>query len=236
VPFRSTRASAVPHPHPHHHIPLLGVRHVSRRTLGIATVALSMMLLVVNAPPAAATTIPEVEPVVEGQELNITQASVMSPLAAPVTEDRDEYDMITYTPVQYPLNPATKITSGFGHRSSPCAGCSTNHSGIDWTPGVGTPIEAIADGVVVSMPMGDWGSYVVIQHVIDGQTVYSGYAHMIRGSNVPVGTKVTRGQVIGLVGNTGRTSGPHLHFSIIVGNRQFVDPEAWLATHVTEPW
>ena len=86
------------------------------------------------------------------------------------------------------------------------------------------------------MPMSDWGVYVVIQHVIDGQTVYSGYAHLLRGSNVAIGTTVARGDVIGRVGNTGPTSGAHLHFSIIVGDRQFVDPQAWLAKHVTEAW
>lgn len=234
MPFRSTPAPAVPHAH--HHLNLRGFRAVSRRTLAVGTVALSMMLVVVNDLPAAATTIPEVEPVVEGQELTITEATVMSPLSAPVTQQRDDYDLITYTPVQYPLNPGTTVTAGFGHRSAPCAGCSTNHSGVDWTPGYGTPIEAIADGVVVAMPMSDWGVYVVIQHQIDGQTVYSGYAHMIRGSNAAIGTTVHRGDVIGRVGNTGPTSGTHLHFSIIVGNRQFVDPQAWLAKHVTEAW
>lgn len=233
MPFRSTRASAVPASH--HHLTLRGFRAVSRRTLAIGTVALSMMLVVVNDLPAAATTLPEVEPVVEGQELNITEATIMSPLSAPVTQDRDAYGVITYTPVQYPLNPATTVTAGFGHRKAPCAGCSTNHSGVDWTPGYGTPIEAIADGVVVSKPMTDWGVYVVIQHQIDGQTVYSGYAHMVRGSNVPIGTVVHRGDVIGLVGNTGPTSGSHLHFSVIVGDT-FVDPQAWMAKHVTEAW
>lgn len=209
---------------------------MSRRTLAVSTVALSMLLVVVNDLPAAATTVPVVEAEVEGQEVSVAPVSVLSPLADPVTQDRDGYALISYSPVQYPLNPGTTVTAGFGHRSAPCAGCSTNHSGVDWTPGLGTPVEAIADGVVVSMPMSDWGVYVVIQHVIDGQTVYSGYAHLQRGSNVAIGTVVTRGDVIGRVGNTGPTSGTHLHFSIIVGDRQFVDPQTWLATHVTEAW
>lgn len=234
MPFRSRSASSGAQPHPS--IALNGFRAVSRRTLAIGTVALSMLLVVVHDLPAAATTLPVVEPEVEGQELNITEATVLSPLADPVTQDRDDYALISYTPVQYPLHPGTTMTADFGHRSAPCRGCSTNHSGVDWTPGLGTPVEAIADGVVVSMPMSDWGVYVVLQHVVDGQTVYSGYAHLLRGSNVAIGSTVSRGDVIGRVGNTGRTSGAHLHFSIIVGNRQFVDPEAWLATHVTEAW
>ena len=234
MPFRTTPASSGAQPH--HHVTLRGFRAVSRRTLAIGTVALSMLLVVVHDLPAAATIVPIVDREVEGQQLNLTEATVLSPLADPITQERDGYALISYTPVQYPLNPGTSVSAGFGHRSSPCPGCSTNHSGVDWTPGLGTPVEAIADGVVVSMPMSGWGVYVVIQHVIDGQTVYSGYAHLLRGSNLAIGTPVARGDVIGLVGNTGPTSGTHLHFSVIVGDRQFVDPQAWLAKHVTEAW
>ena len=83
--------------------------------------------------------------------------------------------------------------------------------------------------------MSGWGSYVIIQHVVDGQTVYSGYAHMITGSNVPVGTVVKRGDVIGLVGDTGESSGAHLHLSIIVGDT-FVDPLPWMRPHLPQSW
>ncbi|AYF98669.1 M23 family metallopeptidase [Protaetiibacter intestinalis] len=224
------------HASAHLHAPLRGFLAVSRRTLAIGTLALIMALVVVHDLPASATTVaaPEVE--LEGQELNITMASVTSKLSAPVTEERDGYDVITYSMVQWPVDPSSTVTAGFGHRSAPCVGCSTNHSGVDWTPGYGTPVHAIADGVVVARSMSDWGSYVVMQHDIDGQTVYSGYAHLVSGSNVPVGTVVSRGDVIGLIGNTGPTSGTHLHFSIIVDENTFVDPLAWLRTHVTEAW
>jgi len=63
----------------------------------------------------------------------------------------------------------------------------------------------------------------------------SGYAHMIAGSTIPVGTVVKRGDVIGRVGNTGESSGNHLHFSIIRGDT-FIEPLSWLRAHVTEPF
>lgn len=193
------------------------------------------MLIVVNDLPAAATTMPVAEPIIEAQSLYISPDVVASSVSAPVIEEIAEYDIVTFTPVQWPVDPATTVTSTFGGRSAPCAGCSTQHSGVDWTPGYGAPVHAIADGVVVSRPMGDWGSYVVIEHDVDGQTVLSGYAHLVSGTNLPVGTEVSRGDVIGLSGNTGRTSGAHLHFSILV-NDQFVNPQTWLKMHVTEAW
>ncbi|WP_187264988.1 M23 family metallopeptidase [Homoserinibacter sp. GY 40078] len=231
MPHSSSPASA----HAHSHVRLHGFRAVSRRSLAISTLTLSTLLVVVHDLPASATTLPEPEVEIAGQELVLTRATVESKLSAPVTEDRDEFELISYTPVQWPIDPSSTMTAGFGYRTAPCAGCSTNHSGVDWTPGYGTPVEAIADGVVVARPMSDWGTYVVIEHEIDGQTVLSGYAHLVAGSALAVGTRVSRGDVIGLVGNTGPTSGTHLHFSILVGDT-FVDPIAWMTTNVTEAW
>lgn len=217
-----------------HHAPLGIFLGMSRRGLAIGTVLLSMALVVIHDLPAAASTLPATEPVVEGQQLLITDATLAaSELSAPLDTARDDFALSYYTPIQWPVDPASPISSYFGHRASPCAGCSTEHSGIDLTPGYGTQVHAIADGVVVSRPMSGWGSYVVIAHEVDGQTVYSGYAHMITGSTVPVGTVVKRGDVIGRVGNTGESSGAHLHLSIIVGDT-FVDPLSWMRTHVTE--
>lgn len=195
-----------------------------------------MAFLVVNNLPASATTLAQPVVVVAGQELTLSAAQLAeAELSVPQTMARDEFDLSYFTPVQWPIDPNTPISSYFGGRSAPCAGCSTNHSGIDFTPGYGDPIQAIADGVVVSRPMEGWGTYVVIQHEIDGQTVYSGYAHMISGSNVPVGTVVKRGDVIGRVGSTGDSTGAHLHLSIIEGST-FVEPLAWMRRYVTEPW
>jgi len=209
---------------------------MSRRRLAIGTVLLSMSLVVINDLPAAASTLPEEEPVAAGQELSITDATLAaSTRVLPLETARDAFALSYYTPIQWPVNPGSPISSYFGHRAAPCGGCSSEHSGIDFTPGYGTQVHAIADGVVVSRPMSGWGSYVVVQHEVDGQTVYSGYAHMISGSTVPVGTVVKRGDVIGRVGNTGESTGAHLHFSIIRGDT-FVDPLSWLRANVTEPF
>ena len=209
---------------------------MSRRRLAVGTVLLSMALVVVNDLPAAASTLPKAEPVVEGQELVLSQATLSaSELSEPLDTTRDAFALSYFTPIQWPVAPSSPISSYFGHRFAPCFGCSTEHSGVDFTPGYGTPVHAIADGVVVARPMSGWGSYVIIQHQVDGQAVYSGYAHLVSGSNAPVGTVVRRGDVIGRVGNTGESTGAHLHFSIIVGDT-FVDPLSWMRTHVTEGW
>jgi murein DD-endopeptidase MepM/ murein hydrolase activator NlpD len=219
------------------HAPLGVFLDMSRRRLAIGTVLLSMALIVINDLPAVASTLPEPVPVAGvGQELTITDATLAASTSTlPLETSRDAFALSYYTPIQYPVNPGSPISSYFGHRASPCPGCSTQHSGVDFTPGYGTPVHAIADGVAVSRPMSGWGSYVVLQHQVDGQIVFSGYAHMISGSTVPVGTVVKRGDVIGRVGNTGESSGTHLHFSIIRGDT-FIEPLSWLRAHVTEPF
>ena len=91
------------------------------------------------------------------------------------------------------------------------------HMGIDIFPGEGTEILAATDGVVTKVEYGT-DSYGYMVKIYDGYQYSTLYAHMIAGSfeqyGISVGTKVTQGQVIGLVGNTGRSTGPHLHFEI----------------------
>ncbi len=218
------------------HIPLGVFRGMSRRRLAFGTLLLSMFLVVIHDLPASASTLPVAEPVVAGQELAITDATLAaSTRALPLETTRDAFALSYYTPIQWPVSPGSPISSYFGHRAAPCGGCSTEHSGVDFTPGRGTPVHAIADGIAVSRPMSGWGSYVVLQHEVDGEIVLSGYAHMITGTTVPVGTVVKRGDVIGRVGSTGESSGAHLHFSIIRGDR-FVEPLSWMRAHVTEPF
>lgn len=140
-------------------------------------------------------------------------------------------------PVRWPFPYPVTISSGFGDRAAPCYGCSTVHSGIDFTPGAGAAIFAIADGVVYEHGEGgtSWGNYVVIQHVIDGQTVYSGYAHMQSASSpMVVGEEVKVGDFVGLVGSTGQATGAHLHFSIsLEESARYVDPYTYLKTHAS---
>lgn len=140
-------------------------------------------------------------------------------------------------PIRWPFPYPVPISSGFGDRAAPCRGCSTSHSGIDFNPGAGAAIFAIADGVVYEASDGysSWGNYVIIQHEIDGQTVYSGYAHMQRAS-VPlaVGDEVKVGDFVGLVGATGQATGVHLHFTISIGEpMHYVDPYTYLSTYAS---
>jgi len=168
-----------------------------------------------------------------------TQSYVVSSRVATVSSDaalgplRDDFGISHFSLVQWPVPESTPISSFFGYRQ--CPGCSTMHSGIDFTPGSGAPIEAIADGVVVSTSGGggSWGVNVVVQHDIDGVPYRSSYAHMQTGSaTVGVGATVTRGQVLGLVGSTGQSTGAHLHFTIQDASETFIDPLPWLHAHV----
>lgn len=140
-------------------------------------------------------------------------------------------------PIRWPFPYAVPISSGFGDRAAPCRGCSTSHSGVDFNPGYGAAIFAIADGVVVDVSGGgtSWGTYVIIEHQIDGQTVFSGYAHMVSGSTpLVVGQEIRVGDFVGLVGASGQATGAHLHFTIAIGERMhYVDPYTYLKTYAS---
>ncbi|MCT9002944.1 M23 family metallopeptidase [Microbacterium memoriense] len=125
------------------------------------------------------------------------------------------------------VRPLTSFNS-FG---TPYAG----HKGTDYMADRGTPIYAIADGVVVESAESSsgWGVYVKIAHNINGTTVTSLYAHMSYGTRrVTVGQSVTAGQLIGQVGDTGRAFGTHLHLEIYVSG-SWVNPESWLQANVS---
>lgn len=126
--------------------------------------------------------------------------------------------------IQWPFSVGVGISSYYGMRWGRL------HAGIDFVPGNGAPIQAIADGTVrvATESGGAYGVNVYIDHVIDGQLVTSHYAHMQYGSlRVSPGQQVKVGDIIGLTGNTGRSYGAHLHFEIIVGGST-IDPLPWL--------
>lgn len=136
--------------------------------------------------------------------------------------------------VQWPFIVGVPISSPFGYRTPPCPSCSGFHAGVDMTPGIGTPIQAIADGVVTiaTDQGGAYGVYVVIRHEIDGQVVESAYAHMLEGSlALQPGQAVRVGQMVGRVGDSGRSFGAHLHFELRTGG-EAVDPLVWLPAKV----
>ncbi len=133
--------------------------------------------------------------------------------------------------IQWPFAIGVHIGDHFGYRN--CAGCSVNHMGQDFNPGLGAEIQAIADGTVaVSTDSGgSLGVVMMIDHMIDGKLVTSVYAHMQYGSRrFQVGDTVEVADVVGTTGSTGMSTGPHLHFEIRLGgvDGTHVDPLEWL--------
>ncbi len=115
---------------------------------------------------------------------------------------------------------AGRITSGFGRRVHPILRFARNHRGVDFSAAMGSPIVAAADGQVVGTGWnGGYGRQVRVAH---GGGVVTTYSHMSGIAAAP-GTAVRQGEVIGYVGSTGLSTGPHLHFEVLVGGRA-VDP------------
>jgi murein DD-endopeptidase MepM/ murein hydrolase activator NlpD len=113
-----------------------------------------------------------------------------------------------------------RIASGFGMRIHPIYGIAKMHSGLDFTAPQGTPIYATGDGTVTTAGVGTGtGNHVIINHGYGYETVYM---HMVR-IKATVGQTVTRGQVIGWVGSTGASTGPHCHYEVHI-NGEPVDP------------
>ncbi len=112
-----------------------------------------------------------------------------------------------------------RISSGFGMRRHPVLGYSKMHKGVDFAAPTGTPIFAAGDGTVEKAGrFNAYGNYVRIRHAGSTKTAY---AHMSRfAKGVKAGVRVKQGQIIGYVGSTGRSTGPHLHFEVLEGNVQ----------------
>ena len=116
------------------------------------------------------------------------------------------------------------IASPFGPRVQPIIGASTFHPGVDIAVSQGTPIKAAGDGVVrMAGPNGGYGNFTLIDH---GGGLATGYGHQSRIA-VSVGQQVSTGQVIGYVGSTGTSTGPHLHWEVRV-NGSPVNPMSWV--------
>jgi len=110
----------------------------------------------------------------------------------------------------------SKVSSGFGMRDHPILGYSAMHTGVDFAAQQGTPILAAGAGKVVMAGMnGGYGLFVKLEHTKD---IGTGYGHMSRlGPGIKPGVSVRQGQVIGFVGSTGMSTGPHLHYEFYRG-------------------
>lgn len=109
-----------------------------------------------------------------------------------------------------------KLTSQYGFRADPFAGRRARHKGVDMAGPIGTPIYATADGIVGRAQwVGGYGKYVEVNH---GGEIQTRYGHMSQILVEP-NQRVTKGQIIGLMGSTGRSTGSHLHYEVrIAGN------------------
>jgi len=133
-----------------------------------------------------------------------------------------DWTLLADAPSLWPLE--GRVTSSFGEREDPINGEGAFHSGIDICAPFGTPVRAAADGEVSSAEMGaGYGREVVLNHGHDLETVYG---HLSAIAVLP-GQHVLRGQVIGYVGQSGRATGPHLHYEVRVHNVP-VNPHKYL--------
>ena len=127
---------------------------------------------------------------------------------------------------QYVMPTRGVWTSGFGYRWG------VLHAGIDIANSIGTPIYAAADGVVTdSGPTAGYGAWVKIRHS-DGTVTLYGHVNTWL---VSVGQRVMAGDQIATIGNRGNSTGPHLHFSVLVNGTDFIDPVPWLAKRGLTP-
>tara|TARA_B100000700_G_scaffold197583_1_gene217327 strand:- start:1091 stop:2383 length:1293 start_codon:yes stop_codon:yes gene_type:complete len=117
-----------------------------------------------------------------------------------------------------PLDGA-KLSSSFGMRKHPISGFNKMHKGIDFAAPIGTPIYAGGNGIVEYVGRnGGYGKYIRIRHNNEYKTAYAHLNGYKKG--ISKGVRVNQGEVIGYVGNTGRSTGPHLHYEIIYQNEQ----------------
>ncbi|MGX5696913.1 M23 family metallopeptidase [Agromyces soli] len=228
----------------------------ARPALGVLAMAAAGGMMLATSLPALAVTATSEEPTAsvyapvvdeisaKPQRLEVDESVTAAPVAV------DEYTAIAAPPpiassvaglgvvelvrtgaIVWPVINPSRISDGFGPRANPCAGCSATHDGVDFLPGVGTPVMTIADGVVVKATEngGGLGVNVEVQHNIDGELITSSYAHLQYGSmTVSVGDQVAAGQQLGRVGTTGQSTGPHLHLEMFGTDGVRFDGMAWL--------
>ncbi|MCB0737356.1 MAG: M23 family metallopeptidase [Bacteroidetes bacterium] len=149
-------------------------------------------------------------------------------LATLVTQKED---FLRHQPAIMPLSnqDLTRFSSGFGYRMHPILKIWKMHEGVDFTAPIGTEIYATGDGKIEKAKYGrGFGRHVIIDHGYGYKTIY---AHMSKIS-VRRGQTIKRGELIGLVGNTGSSTGPHLHYEVLKNGRK-VDPIYYFSNDLT---
>ncbi|WP_242090446.1 M23 family metallopeptidase [Curtobacterium sp. DN_7.5] len=209
-----------------------------------ATAVAACMVVALGSPQSALAATPQV--VTPG--VGAVGQQYVAPDGSTVVGHRDTFGVALVRPVPEPTRataaarPATPrpaasgvvrpvvgtvpVAGGFGGRQVVgCGACSTDHQGLDFAAAEGTPVVAVLPGrVLAAGVLGGYGNQVLVQHA-DGTQTRS--AHLSRIDVVP-GQTVAAGQQLGAVGSTGVSTGPHLHFEVLVDSVP-VDPAAWLA-------
>ncbi len=125
-----------------------------------------------------------------------------------------------------------RISSGFGMRKHPILGYSKMHKGVDFAAPSGTPIYAAGNGTIVKIGRnGGYGNYIKIKHANGYATAYAHLSKFAKG--LKNGSKVKQGDVIAYVGTTGRSTGPHLHYEVLVSGSQVNPKDVKLPTGTT---
>lgn len=140
--------------------------------------------------------------------------------------------LLSNLPEGVPLIGAYKVTSEFGGRADPFMNKAAAHSGVDFSAPIGTPVLSTANGIISKVAFNDvgYGHFIEITHA---QGVITKYAHLDQ-ILVNKDDKVGKGSLIGTVGNTGRSTGSHLHFEVIVNNVP-VDPMSVISPYPVKP-
>lgn len=237
-------------------------RSIARGFLSVGVMAIAAAFVVgvslpVNvfgsAAPVVASELPEgVDGAVEAkQQLEVSDTIV----AAEATVERDGYSgqsfadaeqaryqasgqgfapgfVPTAGAIRWPFAQSVPLSSGFGY-SEEYGGY---HTGLDFVPGEGAPVSAIADGVVTWVGWDNTGRgyYAAIQSQVDGHQIVAIYAHLVDGSSpMYPGQLIKVGDLVGLTGDTGWSYGAHLHLGIQYDG-EFIDPFVWLTAHATD--
>jgi murein DD-endopeptidase MepM/ murein hydrolase activator NlpD len=155
------------------------------------------------------------------QEIELLRSNFM----VTMQQVEEKQSLLRSTPTIWPTS-TTTVTSNFGYRQDPFTHNPSFHSGIDFGANLNDPVYAAADGKIITTGSdSSHGNNIVIQH---SSGIRTWYMHLNK-INVQVGDHVSKGQTIGLVGNTGRSTGPHLHYEVIK-NGTSIDPIPYLQT------
>ncbi|MEQ9424887.1 MAG: M23 family metallopeptidase [Cyclobacteriaceae bacterium] len=127
-----------------------------------------------------------------------------------------------------PLETSYRLSSPFGTRMHPILKEEKFHSGVDMVVPIGTPVQSTADGIVVEIEVNDKGHglYIIVKHDNNFETMYAN----LKEAKVKVGQDVEEGQLIALSGNSGKSTGPHLHYEVIK-NGERVNPEEYFSEY-----